>query len=81
MDLEPARARSLVNRYKAAYATTDAQEIIDDPKIDLVFVASNHASHAPYAVAALDAGKDVHYREAACSHPAAACRFVGGDEA
>ena len=60
MDLEPARARSLVNRYKAAYATTDAQEIIDDPKIDLVFVASNHASHAPYAVAALDAGKDVH---------------------
>lgn len=60
MDLEPARARSLVSRYKAAYATTDPQSIIDDPKIELVFIASNHASHAPYAVAALEAGKDVH---------------------
>lgn len=60
MDIEPARARSLVTRYKGAYATTDADEIINDPKIDLVFIASNHASHAPYAVAALEAGKDVH---------------------
>ena len=60
MDIEPARARSLVRHYNAAYATTDPAEIINDPKIDLIFIASNHASHAPYAVAALDAGKDVH---------------------
>lgn len=60
MDTDAARARSLVSRYEAAYATIDPQGIIDDPKIDLVFIASNHATHAPYAVAALDAGKDVH---------------------
>ncbi|WP_416832711.1 MAG: Gfo/Idh/MocA family protein [Erythrobacter sp.] len=60
MDTSSARAKSLVSRYKAAYATTDPQDIINDPKIDLVFIASNHATHAPYAVAALDAGKDVH---------------------
>ncbi len=60
MDVDAARARSLVTRYKAAYATTDPQDIIDDPQIDLVFIASNHATHATYAVAALDAGKDVH---------------------
>jgi len=60
MDVEPARARSLVRRYKAAYATTDPQLIINDPKINLVFIASNHSTHTPYAVAALDAGKDVH---------------------
>lgn len=60
MDVEPARAKSLVKKYKAAYATIDPEEIINDPKIDLVFIASNHASHAPYAVKALDAGKDVH---------------------
>ena len=60
MDPDAARARSLVSRYKAAYAATDAQLIIDDPNIDLVFIASNHASHATYAIAALDAGKDVH---------------------
>ena len=60
MDVEPARAKSLVKKYKAAYATIDPEDIINDPKIDLVFIASNHASHAPYAVKALDAGKDVH---------------------
>ena len=60
MDKDPARARSLVTRCGAAYATTDAQLIVEDPAIDLVFIASNHASHATYAVAALDAGKDVH---------------------
>jgi predicted dehydrogenase len=60
MDVEPARARSLVKRYRAAYATTSAQQIIDDPMIDLVYIASNHASHSPYAVAALEGGKDVH---------------------
>lgn len=60
MDIEPARARSLVTRYKAAYATIDPRAIIYDPKIDLIFIASNHATHASYAVEALDAGKDVH---------------------
>lgn len=60
MDIDPARARSLVTRYKGAYATTDATEIINDSGVKLIFIASNHASHAPYAVAALDAGKDVH---------------------
>ena len=50
----------LGERHAAAYATTNAAEIIDDPAIKLVFIASNHASHAPYAVQALDAGKHVH---------------------
>ena len=60
MDVDSARARSLVSRYGAAFATTSAAEIIDDPMIDLIFVSSNHASHASYAIAALDSGKDVH---------------------
>lgn len=60
MDIDSARARSLVDRYGAAYATTDPAVVANDPRIDLVFVASNHATHAPYAVMALDAGKDVH---------------------
>jgi predicted dehydrogenase len=33
---------------------------MDDPAIDLVFIASNHASHADYAVEALRRGKSVH---------------------
>ena len=33
---------------------------MEDPSIDLVYVASNHASHAEYAMAALARGKCVH---------------------
>lgn len=60
MDIDPARARSFASHYCAAFATTEASEIMDDPLISLVYVASNHASHAPYAIQALDSGKHVH---------------------
>lgn len=60
MDLEVNRAASMFEEYRASYYTTDAEEIINDPNITLVFIASNHATHAEYAIKALHAGKDVH---------------------
>jgi predicted dehydrogenase len=60
MDIIPSRARSLVSRYGGEYATNDASVILRDPDIDLVYIASNHASHADYAVEALKNGKNVH---------------------
>jgi predicted dehydrogenase len=60
MDVDINRAASLFERYKASYYTTDSEQILADPKIRLVFIASNHASHAEYAIKALAAGKDVH---------------------
>jgi predicted dehydrogenase len=60
MDLNPHRAASLCLDYGASYFTTDAERIFADPDISLVYVASNHASHAEYAISALRAGKAVH---------------------
>jgi predicted dehydrogenase len=60
MDVDINHAASLFEHYQAAYYTSDPDRIIADPEIDLVFIASNHASHAEYAIKALDAGKDVH---------------------
>lgn len=60
MDVDPNRAASLFEAYGAAYHTTDADVVLNDPSIELVFIASNHASHAPYAVRALELGKSVH---------------------
>jgi predicted dehydrogenase len=60
MDVEIDHAASLFDRYDAEYYTDDVTELLVDPKIDLVFVASNHASHAEYAIAALQQGKNVH---------------------
>ena len=60
MDVDVDRAASLFERYGLAYYTDDAAEVIADPEIDLLYIASNHASHAEYAIEALDRGKSVH---------------------
>lgn len=60
MDRRLERAASLGLTYGAQYYTDDARRILEDPEIDLVFIASNHASHAEYAIEALKRGKSVH---------------------
>jgi predicted dehydrogenase len=60
MDVDLPRAESLAGEYGARYFTNDASAVISDPEVRLVFVASNHASHAEYAIEALRAGKHVH---------------------
>jgi predicted dehydrogenase len=60
MDTDLNRAASLAQRYDLAYYTDDADRLLADDAIDLVYIASNHASHADYAVRALEAGKAVH---------------------
>lgn len=39
---------------------TDAQELIDDPEINAIYVATPPDTHDIYAIAALEAGKDVY---------------------
>lgn len=60
LDLQRARARSLCEDYGGTYATDDLQRILADPQVKIVFIASNHASHAVYAEKCIRAGKHVH---------------------
>lgn len=60
MDTDVGKAASLYENYGLRYYTADAQLIIADPSIDIVFIASNHASHAEYAIQCIEAGKHVH---------------------
>ena len=60
MDIDIERAASLHERYGFRYYTDNQDRIINDPAIDLYYIASNHATHAEYAIAALEAGKTVH---------------------
>lgn len=59
-DINMGRALSLCSKYKGKYAYRNFQDIIDNKDIKLVYIASNHASHGPYAVDCINAGKDVH---------------------
>jgi len=60
MDINIHRAASLFEKYSLCYYTEDADEIISDPAIDLIFVASNHSTHAQYAIKTLEHNKSVH---------------------
>src|SRR5712664_2402880 len=52
-----ANAEALAKRYGFRKATTDAGELLRDPAINAIMVATRHDSHARYAAAALEAGK------------------------
>ena len=53
-------ARSYAERNHIAKWYTDAQELIDDPDINAVYVASPPSTHATYAIMAMKAGKPVY---------------------
>ncbi|PHR52755.1 MAG: hypothetical protein COA47_17590, partial [Robiginitomaculum sp.] len=60
MDVNINRAASLCESYKGNYYTDNARTILEDENIDLVYIASNHATHAEYAIEALNNNKSVH---------------------
>lgn len=60
MDIEINRAVSLFEKYNLIYYTDNVSDIIKDSQIDLVYIASNHFTHAEYAIEALSKGKSVH---------------------
>jgi len=52
-------AASTAKQFRAEYATTDWQEILKDPEVDAVLIATRHNLHAAMALEALRAGKHV----------------------
>lgn len=60
MDVDLHKAASAFQKYKMAYYTSDANEIVTDNRVKLVFIASNHAMHSEYAIDLIKAGKHVH---------------------
>jgi predicted dehydrogenase len=59
MDIDENKAISLAKEYKAYHYATDVSEMLDDKNIELVYIVSNHATHTPYAIEALNKSKDV----------------------
>ena len=52
-------ATSIARQYKAKYATTNYQEILNDPNIDMVMICTRHNLHAQYSIEAMKKGKAV----------------------
>lgn len=60
MDTNLSKALSLCGAYKSSGYTDVLTDITSDPNVKLVYIASNHASHAEYAISCLENGKDIH---------------------
>jgi predicted dehydrogenase len=60
MDRNLHRAASLARHYGAPHFTDDVADVWKNDHIRLVYIASNHASHADYAIEALALGKHVY---------------------
>lgn len=54
-----ANARAVAQQFSAAYATTDFGEVLADPDVDLVLIATRHNLHASMTLEALQRGKHV----------------------
>ena len=54
------RARTYAVKHGIAKWYTDAQELIDDPDVNAVYIATPPSSHATYAIMAMKAGKPVY---------------------
>jgi predicted dehydrogenase len=53
------RALALAERFAARHAPGSYEEVIDDPTVDLVYVALPHSLHVEWAIRAAEAGKAV----------------------
>ena len=59
-------SKRVAEKFKFAKCTSDINEILGDDKINTVFVATRHDSHAKYVLEALGAGKNVYVEKPLC---------------
>ncbi len=55
----PVNARSVAENLNFSFFSTNGDEIINDDRINLVFIATRHDSHSKYVINALKSGKPV----------------------
>ena len=60
MSRDKAKASSYAQRHNIGKWYTDAMDLINDPNVDAVYIATPPSSHATYAIMAMKAGKPVY---------------------
>ena len=68
MSRDENKARSYAERHRISKWYTDALELIEDPDINAVYIATPPSSHATFAIMALRAGKPVYVEKPLASN-------------
>ena len=61
-----ATSRTVAEKYKFQFCTSNESDIFDNSEINTVFVATRHNTHADYVIKALKAGKNVFVEKPLC---------------
>lgn len=59
-------SRSVADRYGFDFCTSNEEDILGNPEINTVFIATRHDSHGDYVLKALNAGKHVFVEKPLC---------------
>jgi predicted dehydrogenase len=59
VDIDRGAAQALAEQFSIPLATDDIREVLDDPSIDVLDVATGNDAHFELSMAALEAGKHV----------------------
>lgn len=70
------RARQAAQRFGFRAALTSADELLAQPDVDAVFIATPHATHGELVCRALESGKHVFVEKPLCTEPAELERIV-----
>ncbi|ROL56259.1 oxidoreductase [Bacteroidetes/Chlorobi group bacterium Naka2016] len=62
----PTNAVSVAKHFGFKYSTTDSLEIIHNPEIDVIFIASRHNTHAQFVIESIKYGKPVFVEKPLC---------------
>jgi polar amino acid transport system substrate-binding protein len=62
----PNGARAVADRFGFAAVTGNPDDIFKDPRVNTVFVATRHDSHAAFVIRSLEAGKNVYVEKPLC---------------
>ncbi len=65
----PQNARNIADKFGFDTCSGDAGDIFKDARINTVFIATRHDSHAAYVLNALKSGKNVFVEKPLCLHP------------
>jgi predicted dehydrogenase len=76
MRRDAAKAADFAKRHGAARSTGDADEIINDPEVNIVYIATPPGSHCDYALRVAEAGKHCYVEKPMARHAAETQKMV-----
>ncbi len=80
-DLNPELLQSLGRKYQVAKTKTDYREVLADPDIDGVVIATREDTHVPLTIEALQAGKHVYVEKPLAETPEECSKVVEARQA